>query len=114
MTEGQTSSISRRRFVGRFVGLSVAVFSGIAARDAAADTPEGGGASYACCSLYSKNSCPGTGSKYTCPSGYTKRTWTCCAGGRMYGCGECTKGPTCRKGPWYPCSEGWYIGTALC
>lgn len=62
-----------------------------------------------CCSLASCTLCPYPVSRdrYNCPSGWYRTVWTCRSStGRLYICGECSRGTSCWSGPWL-CST-WY------
>lgn len=94
--------------LSRFTLFAASLFGGAAAL---ASRPETASATYnvACCTLAKPNgSCPGGSGLggFSCPSGYTKRYWYCCYGGRLWGCGECTKASTCWAGP-FACSKAW-------
>jgi hypothetical protein len=96
---------TRRGALSRFTLFAAGLFGAAAA--GGVDPDEAAAQRVACCTLARQNgSCAGGGSSFRCPSGYHKRVWYCCHLGRLWGCGECAKGPTCHNGPW-ACSEAW-------
>lgn len=101
-------------FMGRVGIVAVGGVAGLVATQSAAEADGYCNYPRACCCLkHYPGSCPGSGSSYSCPSGWTKKTWACCTGGRWYGCGECVQSTSCWVGPWV-CSEYWYIGPYGC
>lgn len=65
-----------------------------------------------CCFLACPDrQCPyeGDPANYTCPDGYQRSYWTCCEGGTLVGCGECSTGESCGDGPFY-CSIAFDAG----
>jgi len=111
-----TKGTNRRgflRWTGRVGITSVGVLAGLTAVQPAAHAC----IAHACCCLIKPSGgCPGSGSGFTCPSGYTKRIWGCCQGGRDWGCGECTTASTCWGATTAntACSEHWSIGQTGC
>lgn len=107
---------SRRGFIrwaGRVGFTSVGVLAGLTA------TRQEARACYSaacCCLIRPSGGCPGSGSGFSCPSGYYKRIWGCCSGGRDWGCGECTKASSCwgATSSNTACSEHWSIGLTGC
>lgn len=101
---------SRRGAIDRFIAVSAGVFTAYVARSEAANATY----PWACCDLGSTTNCSGSGSDYTCPQGKIKKSWHCCAGNRIYGCGECvdSDADSCFDFP-FACSEGWTTG-AVC
>jgi len=112
----QSTGTSRRSFIrwtGRVGITSVGVLAGLTA------TQQPAFACYSaacCCLIRPPGSCAGSGAGFSCPSGYAKRIWGCCSGGREWGCGECTTASHCDYATTRntACSEHWSIGLTGC
>lgn len=109
----ERSSTSRRGFLGWMGRVGVGVVgtvAGLAATQQPAAADGNCNRTPACCCLKRLNDCSGTGGNFICPDGWTKRSWTCCRSGALYGCGECQKGGTsCWNGTVYICSKYWIV-----
>jgi hypothetical protein len=99
---------SRRGFLGWMGRVGITVVGGIAGATALADPAMACIQAGCCCLAKSPGGCSGSGPTFRCPSGWYKRVWYCCGGGRLQGCGECQRGSgNCRQGGTYLCSEHW-------
>jgi hypothetical protein len=105
---------TRHSMVRRVLGVGAVLFGALAARGTTAAN-----ASchiWTCCCLASYNTCGATSyGNFYCPSGWSKRTWYCCSGLDLVGCGECVKGgTTCQNADSFTCSYGWIARRGGC
>jgi hypothetical protein len=110
---------TRRGFLGWLGRLGIVVVGSAAGVTAIEESASADGRCVrfvACCCLKRLTTCsgcrsPGSGSTIVCPGGSVKRIWYCCAGGRQYGCAECTRnGTTCQNTTNAACSCAFRTG----
>src|SRR5437764_8560492 len=99
---------TRRSMLRRVTLAGAAVFTTLAGWG----TDTAAASNWLCCNLYYPNTsqwCNTNGyGNFLCPSGWSKRSWYCCQGVDLVGCGECVQGgTTCDNATSYKCSYGW-------